>query len=156
MGFEEMPTNQFIENSFYNFDSLFVAQNHPARDVQDTFYMSDPASCKTLDPERLARVKEMHEKGGHGSIGYRYCFSEEDSRKNVFRTHTTAVSSRMLFKIAEETKKNGFFTPRKLFSIDRVFRNESVDATHLAEFHQIEGVVADNKVGLGHLLGIIE
>jgi phenylalanyl-tRNA synthetase alpha chain len=50
--------------------------------------------------------------------------------------------------------KSGEFKPRKLFSIDRVFRNETVDATHLAEFHQIEGIVADKNVGLGHLIGI--
>lgn len=56
------------------------------------------------------------------------------------RTHTTAVSSRMLYKLAQGT---GGFRPAKYFSIDRVFRNETLDATHLAEFHQIEGLVAD-------------
>lgn len=48
------------------------------------------------------------------------------------------------------------FTPVKYFSIDRVFRNETTDATHLAEFHQIEGVVADYGLTLGHLMGIIQ
>ena len=48
------------------------------------------------------------------------------------------------------------FTPVKYFSIDRVFRNETTDATHLAEFHQIEGVVADYELTLGHLMGIIQ
>lgn len=47
------------------------------------------------------------------------------------------------------------FTPVKYFSIDRVFRNESLDATHLAEFHQVEGVVADRGLTLGHLMGIL-
>lgn len=47
------------------------------------------------------------------------------------------------------------FTPVKYFSIDRVFRNETTDATHLAEFHQIEGVVADYGLNLGNLMGII-
>lgn len=47
------------------------------------------------------------------------------------------------------------FTPAKYFSIDRVFRNETLDATHLAEFHQIEGVVADHGLTLGHLMGIL-
>lgn len=47
------------------------------------------------------------------------------------------------------------FTPAKYFSIDRVFRNETLDATHLAEFHQIEGVVADHDLTLGHLIGIL-
>ena len=43
----------------------------------------------------------------------------------------------------------------KYFSIDRVFRNENLDATHLAEFHQIEGVVADYGLTLGDLMGVI-
>ena len=120
----------------------------------------------------------MHERGGSGSIGWRYDWSEHESRTNLLRTHTTAVSSRMLYQLAEEYKKTGVFTPKvcegqrnatqrkatqahnntntqhniwclippqqqKYFSIDRVFRNESLDATHLAEFHQIEGLVAD-------------
>lgn len=47
------------------------------------------------------------------------------------------------------------FTPAKYFSIDRVFRNETLDATHLAEFHQIEGVIADHGLTLGHLMGVL-
>ena len=43
----------------------------------------------------------------------------------------------------------------KYFSIDRVFRNETLDDTHLAEFHQIEGVVADYGLTLGDLIGTI-
>ena len=54
----------------------------------------------------------------------------------------------MLYKLAQEG-----FRPVKCFSIDRVFRNENLDATHLAEFHQIEGFVADENLGLGHLIG---
>lgn len=48
------------------------------------------------------------------------------------------------------------FTPVKYFSIDRVFRNETLDSTHLAEFHQIEGVVADYGLTLGHLMGVLQ
>ena len=66
------------------------------------------------------------------------------------RTHTTAVSARMLYKLAQDG-----FTPAKYFSIDRVFRNETLDATHLAEFHQIEGMVADRNLNLGHLIGML-
>ena len=71
----------------------------------------------------------------------------------------------LLFKKFEgrEWKKNFLlyfwqekFTPVKYFSIDRVFRNETTDATHLAEFHQIEGVVADYGLTLGNLMGIIQ
>ena len=56
----------------------------------------------------------------------------------------------MLFSFYQEN-----FTPVKYFSIDRVFRNETLDATHLAEFHQIEGVVADYGLTLGDLMGIL-
>jgi len=48
------------------------------------------------------------------------------------------------------------FQPVKYFSIDRVFRNENLDATHLAEFHQIEGVVADRGLSLSHLIGVLD
>lgn len=51
--------------------------------------------------------------------------------------------------------KTGVFQPRKFFSIDRVFRNETLDATHLCEFHQVEGWVADRGIGLGHLIGVL-
>ena len=68
---------------------------------------------------------------------YRYDWSEEESRKNLLRTHTTAASSRTLYAIADAMRKGGEFRPQKYFSIDRVFRNEALDATHLAEFHQV-------------------
>lgn len=145
-----MPTNTFVENSFWNFDSLFVPQQHPARDQQDTFFVKDPAQSKVLDPEYWERVKQMHEEGGHQSIGWRYRYSTEESQKNIFRTHTTATSSRMLFRMARDG-----FRDCKYFSIDRVFRNETLDATHLAEFHQIEGLVCGKGLGLQHLMGII-
>lgn len=59
----------------------------------------------------------------------------------------------MLHKIATQP---GGFRPTKMFSIDRVFRNETMDATHLAEFHQVEGVVADRGLTLGDLIGTYE
>jgi len=151
MGFEEMPTNMFVESSFWNFDSLFQPQQHPARDAHDTFFLTAPAECKTLPAEYLTRVKEMHENGGHGSLGYRHDWDVREASKNILRTHTTAVSARMLYKLAQQKP----FQPKRYFSIDRVFRNEAVDATHLAEFHQIEGLIADYDLSLGHLIGVI-
>ena len=76
----------------------------------------------------------MHERGGYGSAGYGYSWKRAEARKNLLRTHTTAVSSRMLYRLAQSG-----FKPAKYFSVDRVFRNEAVDRTHLAEFHQVEG-----------------
>lgn len=156
MGFEEMKTNQWVESSFWNFDTLFQPQQHPARDAHDTFFIDQPARAQNLPQQYLEDVKEMHEKGGRGSIGWRYDWSEDEARKNLLRTHTTAVSSRTLHKMAEEYKKTGVFTPQKYFSIDRVFRNETLDHTHLAEFHQVEGFIADYNLGLGHLIGVLK
>lgn len=153
MGFEEMPTNKWVESSFWNFDTLFQPQSHPARDAHDTFFIKDPSRTISIPEEYYTRVKTMHEKGGSGSIGYRTVFQREEATKNLLRTHTTAVSSQMLYKLANRT---GGFKPARYFSIDRVFRNESMDATHLCEFHQVEGLVADYNLSLGDLIGTIE
>ncbi|KAL4913418.1 tRNA synthetases class II core domain (F)-domain-containing protein [Aspergillus aurantiobrunneus] len=175
MGFEEMPTNRFVETGFWNFDALYVPQQHPARDLQDTFYISDPVTADPpredpeFDPHRpktvlksttaekkldykkyWENVREVHENGKYGSIGYRYPWSAEESLRLVLRTHTTSVSTYMLHKLAANPR------PARYFSIDRVFRNEAVDATHLAEFHQIEGVIADFGLTLGGLIGFME
>ncbi|KAJ1347937.1 hypothetical protein KIN20_003124 [Parelaphostrongylus tenuis] len=123
MGFSEMPTNRYVESSFWNFDALFQPQQHPARDAHDTFFVSDPALSTEFPKEYLERVKAVHSKGGYGSIGYKYDWKIEEAQKNVLRTHTTAVSARQLYKLAQEG-----FRPTKMFSIDRVFRNETLDA----------------------------
>jgi phenylalanyl-tRNA synthetase alpha chain len=159
LGYAEMQTNRYVESSFWNFDALFQPQQHPARDMHDTFFIKTPARTPTLPADYLAAVKQMHTSGGFGSTGWRYDWSEEESRKNLLRTHTTAVSSRTLFEIAQHAKscKDGSgFKPGKYFSIDRVFRNEALDATHLAEFHQVEGFVIDRNLTLGNLLGVLQ
>ncbi|KAL1377710.1 hypothetical protein pipiens_014355 [Culex pipiens pipiens] len=150
MGFSEMPTNNFVESSFWNFDALYVPQQHPARDQQDTFFVSHPRLSNKFPVALLDAVKQSHESGTDGSIGYRYDWKLEEAQKNVLRTHTTGVSARMLYKVAHQP---GGFKPVKYFSIDKVFRNETLDATHLAEFHQVEGVVADYGLTLGDLIG---
>lgn len=77
MGFNEMPTNKWVESSFWNFDSLFQPQSHPARDAHDTFFIKEPAQTVSVPEEYYERVKTMHEVGGSGSIGYRYDFKRE-------------------------------------------------------------------------------
>ncbi|KAK6240941.1 hypothetical protein SCA6_006330 [Theobroma cacao] len=150
MGFEEMPTNNFVESSFWNFDALFQPQQHPARDSHDTFFMEAPSTTRELPEDYVELVKRVHESGGYGSRGYMYDWKREEANKNLLRTHTTAVSTRMLYALAKQP-----FTPKRYFSIDRVFRNESVDRTHLAEFHQIEGLVCDRGLTLGDLIGVL-
>jgi len=156
MGFEEMPTNKWVESGFWNFDALFQPQQHPARDSHDTFFIKGKAARTNRVPDHyLERVKQVHSKGGFGSIGYRMDWSLDESFKNLLRTHTTAISAQMLYRLGQECADGKPFTPKKYFSVDRVFRNETMDATHLAEFHQVEGLVADRGLGLGHLKGII-
>jgi len=174
-----MPTSSFVESGFWCFDALFVPQQHPARELQDTFYLSDPVVSRPPPGDYYDRVSRVHEHGGFGSVGYRAPWSDAESHKLLLRTHTTASSAHMLYKLAArcrgETPKEGDgyvsgatsgradrqtdfrdddgFRPAKLFSIDRVFRNETMDATHLAEFHQVEGVVADRGLTLADLIG---
>lgn len=174
--FIEMPTGRFVDTGFWNFDALFVPQQHPARDMQDTFYVSDPAESGPPGPDRLADaaleqmeaksqlssvekteyskldyeqyyqdIRAVHQDGKFDSVGYRYPYTDSETRKLVLRTHTTAVSTYCLHRLAANPR------PVRYFSIDRVFRNETVDATHLAEFHQIEGVIADYGLTLGGL-----
>ncbi|KAJ8719248.1 hypothetical protein PYW07_016804 [Mythimna separata] len=152
MGFNEMPTNRYIESSFWNFDALFQPQQHPARDAHDTFFLSSPTSTTDFPMDYLERVKKVHSEGGYGSQGYKYEWKIEEAQKNLLRTHTTAVSARMLYQLAQQ----GEFTPQKYFSIDKVFRNETLDATHLAEFHQVEGVIADRGLGLADLISVLD
>lgn len=150
MGFAEMKTNRYVESSFWNFDSLFQPQCHPARDAHDTFFLKNPEFASSFDDEEyLKRVQDVHESGGFGSKGHQSVWDRREAMKNILRTHTTSVSSRYLKDLASN------FRPVKLFSIDKVFRNESVDATHLAEFHQVEGLIAGENITLGDLMGFM-
>ncbi|ODQ77929.1 hypothetical protein BABINDRAFT_15266 [Babjeviella inositovora NRRL Y-12698] len=147
MGFTEMPSNQYVETGFWNFDTLYLPQQHPARDLQDTFYLKDTLTSKKPEDETYwNNIKKVHQEGAFGSIGYRYPWKEDESLRMVLRTHTTVISAAMLHQLAKDPK------PARLFSIDRVFRYEAVDATHLAEFHHVEGVLADYNLTLGDLI----
>ena len=117
--------------------ALLQPQQHPARDAHDTFFIAEPAEALNFPQEYLERVKSVHSVGGFGSQGYGYDWKIDEAKKNLLRTHTTAVSARVLYKVAQDYKETGTFKPAKFFSIDRVFRNETLDATHLAEFHQV-------------------
>lgn len=141
LGFEEMDGN-ILESSFWNFDALFQPQDHPARELADTFYV-DKKSKLPEDKELVQRVKKSHEEG------WGYSWSEEIAEKTVLRTHTTCLSARYLAKIKDKK-------PRKYFAVGRVFRNEATDYNHLAEFHQIEGIVVWEKATFRDLLGVLK
>ncbi|OAG29649.1 phenylalanyl-tRNA synthetase alpha chain [Nematocida displodere] len=150
MGFKEMDASKYVESSFWNFDALFQPQRHPSRNEQDTFFLEHPSTAQDPPAEYLKKVEAIHKTGGYGSIGHQAPWSLEESRKNVLRTHTTAVTTRLLHKLAG-TEDSG-----KFFSIDRVFRNESLDATHLAEFHQVEGIILGKGLTISHLMGFLQ
>ncbi len=151
MGFTEIR-GPLIESAFYNFDALFQPQDHPARELHDTFYLKNPKTAKLPQADRVNAVKDTHEKGGDsGSIGWGYEWKPEIAQKTILRTHTTATTIRRLAQYYNNNDK----PPIKVFSIDRVFRNEKVDKSHLAEFTQIEGIVIDENVTLCDLRGLL-
>jgi len=151
MGFTEI-SGPLVESAFWNFDALFQPQDHPARDMHDTFYLKNPRKLDIESfKERKDAVRKAHEDGGDtGSIGWQYKWSEDTARKTLLRTHTTAVTARYLSTLKKED------LPKKVFSVGRVFRNEAVDYKHLPEFYQVEGIVVDPNVNFRNLLGILE
>jgi phenylalanyl-tRNA synthetase alpha chain len=146
-GFEEI-VYPLVETTFWNFDALYVPQDHPARDSWDTFYCKKPA-IGNLPPDKiLSRVKETHESGWKtGSKGWGYNWDISEAEKIILRTHTTAATIKFAAMNPDP--------PRKIFCIDRSYRNEKPDFKHLAEFMQIEGIIIDNNVSLRDLFGFL-
>ena len=148
MGFSEI-VSPFVESSFWDFDALFQPQDHPARDMQDTFYMGRPDICALPDEEVTQAVRRTHEDGGDtGSVGWRYKWSRGLAAKPVLRTHTTACTIRAL---AEDPNP-----PRKVFTVGKVFRRETVDYKHLPVFYQVDGIIIDEDASFASLLGTLE
>ncbi len=147
MGFKEMK-GSIVSSAFWNFDALFQPQGHPARDMQDTFFVSGLAELP--DESLVERVKAMHEHGGDTeSTGWGYHWDTEEARKLVLRTHTTVLSAKTLAALEKSD------LPAKFFSVGKCFRNEKVDWSHLAEFYQTDGIVVGKDVNLRHLLGYL-
>lgn len=149
MGFSEM-TGNLIQTSFWDLDALFVPQDHPARDEQDTFYIKNPRYGK-LPKKFKERVKSTHENGWTtGSKGWQYGWSEDIAKENLLRTHTTVLSAQTIAKLNRES------LPAKFFSVSNVFRNETLSWKHLFEFIQVEGIVVDPDTNFKHLKGYIK
>ena len=147
MGFSEL-VDDYVQTAGWNMDALFIPQDHPAREMQDTFYLENPKQIK-LDPKLLADWKSIHENGGDTeSTGWGGQFSEDISQRGLLRTHTTVNTIQYLAK--NPTK------PCRVFAIDRVFRKESIDRTHLPEFHQIEGIIMEPGANLGMLVSTLK
>ena len=115
-----------LEREWYNFDALNVAKDHPSRDMQDTFFL---------------KLKE-----------------DEKSGKAVLRTHTSSVQIRYMTSAAAKASagqgKDMF--PIAIVCPGKVYRNEATDATHEAQFHQVEGLLVGENISLANLKAILE
>ena len=139
LGFSEILGN-LSQPCFWNFDALFTPQDHPARELQDTFYLDGFISKKIGTSKQIQQVSKMHKNG------WRYLWSIDEARKMVLRTHTTCVTIKHL----ADNKPD----EARVFSLGRVFRNEKVSYKHLVEFNQVEGIVVGKNTTLRDLMGI--
>ncbi len=147
MGFTEI-SSRIVESEFWNFDALFQAQDHPAREIHDSLSVSNPEQAKLPPPELFNKVARAHEKGIAGSTGWGYKFSRQISQRPVLCSQTTAATVRYL---ASKPKP-----PVKVFCISRVYRHEKIDYKHLAEFYQCEGIVMDKGLTLRNMHGYLK
>ena len=153
LGFEEFD-GPLVETEFWNSDALFMPQFHSARDIHDAYSIADPsakdgvARAKSIDEPWLSNVASAHENGGAtGSRGWNYGFDRDFTKRLILRSQGTVLSAKQL-----PTAK----IPGKYFGIARCFRYDRVDATHLPDFYQTEGIVLGENVNLRTLLGMLE
>ncbi len=147
MGFKEMNGNMVV-SGFWNFDALFTPQDHPARELQDTFFLKTQA--KLPDKKVIDAVKASH--GGtllKDSKGWQYEWQEAPAKKVLLRTHTTVLSSQTISKLKKED------LPAKFFALGKCFRNETIDWKHGFEFDQTEGIVIDENATFRQLIGYL-
>jgi phenylalanyl-tRNA synthetase alpha chain len=148
LGFQEMMGTA-VETSFFNFDALYVPQDHPAREASDIYYVKTPQSGNIPDEATVQHVKASHENGWKtGSTGWGYKYSLQTAQRLLLRGHGTCLSARTL-------EAGNFKVPSKHFSIARVYRPEITDKTHLSEFNQVEGIIIDENLNLKDLLGVL-
>lgn len=136
-----------LENEFYNFDALNVPPDHPARDMQDTFWVKrakDNVVRGDLDP-RLRSTSLRYE--GLARMTQRESI---DNQRLVLRTHTSSVQVRFMESIKDDPK------PFKIIVPGKVYRNEATDVTHEAQFYQIEGLYINDKVSIAELKWTLE
>lgn len=148
LGFKEM-SGPLVETDFWDMDSLFMPQFHSARDIHQAYYVKEPRYGK-LDEALVKKVKQSHEDGfGTGSKGWRYEFDTKKTHRHMLRTQGTACSARML--ASKELQ-----IPGRYFSVARCFRYDIVDATHLSDFFQTEGIVVEDGLNFRHLKGLLK
>ena len=157
LGFEEFD-GPLVETEFWNSDALFMPQFHSARDIHDVYSIADPtvkegqtdkiAQAKSVDEPWLSNIAGAHENGGKtGSRGWNYGFDRDFTKRLILRSQGTVLSAKQL-----PTAK----VPGKYFGIARCFRYDKVDASHLPDFYQTEGIVLGENVNMRTLLGMLE
>jgi phenylalanyl-tRNA synthetase alpha chain len=147
LGFEEFD-GSLVETEFWNGDALFMPQFHSARDIHDVYYVAEPTKAKSIEEPYLSAVAATHENGGATeSRGWSYGFDREFTKRLLLRSQGTVLSAHQLPKAR---------VPGKYFGIARCFRYDKVDATHLSDFYQTEGIVLGEDVNLRTLLGFLE
>ncbi|MBI4146490.1 phenylalanine--tRNA ligase subunit alpha [Candidatus Woesearchaeota archaeon] len=148
LGFKEM-SGPLVETDFWCMDALFMPQFHSARDIHDAYFVKEPKSGK-LDERLVQRVKDAHERGGStGSRGWGYEFDVDRTHRHLLRTQGTACSARML-------ASKDLRIPGRYFGISRAFRYDVIDATHLPDFNQVEGIVIEEGMTFRHLIGLLK
>ena len=147
MGFTEL-TGDSVYPAFWNFDALFIPQDHPGREMQDTFYLEGLADEKLSRSGVVARVAATHEDGWKtGSRGWRYRWKVEDARRLVLRTHNTVLTVKALSESKERETR--------VFAVSKVYRNENLDYKHIQEFHHMDGIMVGKGLNVRHLMGFL-
>ena len=147
MGFTEL-TGDSVYPAFWNFDALFIPQNHPGREMQDTFYLAGLDDRKLTRSGAVANVAATHEDGWKtGSRGWGYRWRIEEARRLVLRTHNTVLTVKALSESKEREAR--------VFAVSKVYRNENLDYKHLAEFHHMDGIMVGKGLNVRHLMGFL-
>ncbi|MCK5062096.1 phenylalanine--tRNA ligase subunit alpha [Candidatus Parcubacteria bacterium] len=130
-----------LESDYFNFEALNIPKSHPARDMQDTFYIATPHPNPLPHPQPLsfARRGERKERGQEEA--------SVDQSDMVMRTHTSPVQVRGMLK---------YGAPLRCVAPGRVFRAEAIDAVHEHTFDQMEGLMVDKNISIGNLIAVMK
>lgn len=140
MGFE-VAYGPEIEDEWHNFDALNVPADHPARDMQDTFFIK--SSNISQNQKNSPALPSM--------LGLRHGSNFSDSAPSfVLRTHNTNTTARKLEEMAKNNQVEGAY-----ISIGKVFRNEATDATHEMQFYQIDGFAIGENINLSNMKAVL-
>ena len=148
MGFTELEGGS-VQPAFWNFDALFIPQDHPGRDMQDTFYLEGLSDNSLRRSGLVDKVASTHENGWKtGSRGWEYTWRIEEARRLVLRTHNTVLTVRALSDTREKETR--------VFAVSKVYRNENLDYKHLAEFYHADGIMVGKGLNVRHLMSFLK